>query len=473
MGQEVKSGDFSEQDFARFRARLSEETDHLRAAFANGELSEAGPFMGLELEAWLIDHNFFPAPDNQSFLARLGDPSVVAELSKFNIELNAPVCTVSERGFETMHQHLSATMRRCAANANGDDDRVIAIGTLPTLREDDLSLEAMTPSNRYAALNREAQRSRNGASVEIDIAHPDNGAARFTASYQNLMLEAATTSLQLHLQVPCAQTWRFYNASIILSAPLMAISANSPFLFGKPLWRETRIPVFEQALGQTRGPQRVSFGSGYIGRDPTEIFAENLADYPVLLPDCSDTGSARFPCLKLHNGTIWRWIRPIVGFDEDATPHVRIEQRVLPAGPSVLDMMANAALYYGAVFELAQDIERYMESMPFDLAVANFYAAAKRGFDARIDWPQPGRTRPAREAVKGLIPVAERGLRAQGMAEDLIDKYLSVIRLRLECEQTGAAWQLAFAEKHGDLHQLTAAYLENQRRGLPVHEWPI
>ncbi|MEL6878385.1 MAG: hypothetical protein AAGL68_09850 [Pseudomonadota bacterium] len=473
MGQEIGAEGFTDEDFARFRSQIAAETDLLRTTFANGGLSQAGPFIGLELEAWLIDHNFFPAPHNQSFLERLGDDSVVAELSKFNIEINAPVCTIADRGLEAMHQHLSATMRRCAANAHDDVDTVMAIGTLPTLREEDLSLDAMTPSNRYAALNREALRARNGAPVEIDIANPDPGGSHFTASYQDVMLEAATTSLQLHLQVPCAQTWRFYNASIILSAPLVAISANSPFLFGKVLWHETRIPVFEQALGQIHGPPRVAMGSGYMSRDPTEIFAENLADYPLLLPDCSNTTIERFPCLKLHNGTIWRWVRPIVGFDDDGMPHVRIEQRVMPAGPSVLDMMANAALYYGAVFELARNIEAVMEGMPFEAAKANFYRAAKRGLGAEIDWPTAGQRVAISEVVADLIPIAERGLRAQGMAEDLIDKYLSVIKLRLDCSRTGAIWQLAFFEKYGDLNKLTAAYLENQRTGLPVHEWSI
>ncbi len=473
MGQEIAPGEFSEDDFARFREQLSRETELLQKIASDGGLAQDGPFIGLELEAWLIDHNFFPAPNNQSFLSRLDDPSVVAELSLFNIEINAPVAEIKDRGLEAMHSHLSETMRRCSANANEDVDNVIAIGTLPTLREEDLTVGAMTPSNRYAALNREAERARQGEPVRIDIASPEDGGPRFHAAYQSVMLEAATTSLQLHLQVPCEEVWKFYNASIVLSAPLLAISANSPFLFGQPLWQETRIPIFEQALGQPHGPARVTMGSGYMEADPTAIFAENLNDFPILLPDCGDKPIERFPCVKLHNGTIWRWVRPILGFDSNQTPHVRIEQRVMPAGPSVFDMMANAAFYFGLVFEFAKDIERRMIKLPFETAVANFYACAQNGLDAEIDWPFAGNGQPVTQVFERLIPIATRGLQTQGMAKDLIDKYMSAIEMRVATRQNGAAWQLAHFSKHGDLHRLTAAYLEHQRTGLPVHEWKV
>ncbi|AOL23927.1 hypothetical protein Ga0102493_112924 [Erythrobacter litoralis] len=473
MGQDVAAGGFTRADFAHFEARLAEETQALRDAFAAGQLADDGPTIGLELEAWLIDRNFFPAPFNQSFLERLGDPNVVAELSQFNIEVNAPVLGLAGRDLAAMHEHLSATMRRCAANAHEDVATVVAIGTLPTLREGDLSIEAMTPMNRYAALNREVQRARGNAPVEIDIASPEPGGERFAASYRDVMLEAATTSLQLHLQVPCDRTSLYYNASVILSAPLVAISANAPFLFGRRLWQETRIPVFEQALGGVEGPPRVSMGHGWMEPDPTAIFAENMALYPVILPDCSDESSERFPCLRLHNGTIWRWVRPIVGFGEGGRPHVRIEQRVMAAGPSVYDMMANAALYFGAVHAIAPQVERMMREMPFEAATCNFYAAAQRGLDASLVWPGETAELSARALVERLLPLAEKGLGDLGMDADLIDKYLGAIAARLASGRTGASWQLASYEKHGDFHRMLATYLENQRLGLPVHEWPL
>jgi hypothetical protein len=473
MGREIGGRKFTEGDFARFRDRLAQETQSLRETFATGQCSNAGPFIGLELEVWLIDHNFFPAPHNQSFLERLADPSVVAELSQFNIEINAPVERIEGRGLQRMHAHLSGTMRRCATNAHEDVDTVIAIGTLPTLRQQDLSLEAMTPSHRYYALNREAMRLRGGMPLNIDIDGASPGAHHFLACFKDVMLEAAATSFQLHLQVSPAVVSRTYNASVVLGAPLVAIAANSPFLFGQALWKETRIPIFEQSLQQSHGPQRVTLGTTYAGEDITDLFEENLRDYPVMLPVEAGDPVRRYSCLRLQNGTIWRWIRPIVGFDPDGTPHVRIEQRVLPAGPSVFDMMANAALYFGAVHMLARKPDDVEGALPFALARQNFYEAARRGLDAEIHWLNGRTKRPVRDVLNELVPLAAEGLAAQGMDDDLIDHYLGVISSRLASSRNGAEWQLAHFDRYGDLHKLTAAYVENQRTGRPVHEWAL
>jgi len=473
MGEEISVDRFSEADFAEFGERLTRETAILRRLQDDGALSDVGPVIGLELEAWLIDHNFYPAPHNQSFLERLASDSVVAELSRFNIEINTPVEVLSDEGLGRMHAHVSETMRRCASCAHDDVDTVIAIGTLPTLREGDLSLDMMTPLNRYSALNREAMRMRGGAPAVIDIESSFAGKSGFSASYHNVMLESATTSLQLHLQLAADAMPAAYNASLILSAPLVAIAANAPVLFGKPLWHETRIPVFEQALAQPGEHQRVTFGSGYVRSDLVELFEENLAHYPVMLPVCAASRDDALSCLKLHNGTLWRWVRPLVGVSEDGKPHIRIEQRVMPAGPSVLDMMANAALYFGAVRELAGYVGAAMAELPFDTVRDNFYEAARHGLDAEIAWFGAKGRRPVRHVIEELLPMAGRGLRAHGVAEHLIDKYLSTIAMRLATGHNGANWQLAHFKRYDDLYKLTADYLAHQKSGLPVHEWSL
>lgn len=474
MGQEIEADGFEQSDFAAFRDRLEIETACLRDAFAAGRLSSEGPRVGLELEAWLIDRNCFPAPHNQSFLNRLGDPLVVAELSRFNVEINAEPQLLGGDGLARLESDLAASLKRCVDNAHEDVDTVVAIGTLPTLRESDLSLANMTPSNRYAALNRELIRTRDGAPVRIDIESASPTGAHLRTSHLDVMLEAAATSLQLHLQVPAARISRTFNASVMLSAPIVAISANSPFLLGHPLWHESRIPIFEQALEHTGdgARHRVTFGEGYADADPTGLFAENLAQYPVLLPVVSEGEASRFACLRLHNGTIWRWNRPLVGFDDDGTPHLRIEHRVMAAGPSVADMMANTAFYFGAVHMLAQQAPEAEEALPFAAARANFYAAAKHGLEAEVAWLD-GRTRPVSDVLGELIPLAREGLLQQGVDETLIDRYLDVIATRLASGRNGAAWQLAHFERHGDLFRLTAEYLEHQRSGMPVHEWPV
>jgi len=212
----------------------------------------------------------------------------------------------------------------------------------------------------------------------------------------------------------------------------------------------------------------VTFGTAYVAEAITDLFDENFIDYPVLLPVGAGDPVRCYSSLRLQNGTIWRWVRPIVGFDPCGTPHVRIEQRVLPAGPSVSDMMANAALYFGAVHMLARELEDAEAALPFALARENFYEAARRGLNAEIYWPGGSGRRPVRAVLEDLVSLAAEGLAEQGM-----DHYLDIISCRLASGHNGAEWQLAYFKRHGDLHKLTAAYVENQRTGRPVHEWAL
>lgn len=472
MGQEIADTRFSQDDFARFGRRLAEETQRARQAYADGEFADQQCVAGFELEAWLIDRNFYPAPCNQTFLARLADPLVVPELSRFNIEFNATPQTLCGRALSRLEDELAATWGRCLATAREEEATVIAIGTLPTLRESDLTLASMTPLKRYAALNRQVLAARGGRPLTLDIA----GSEPLRTTHADVMLEAATTSFQVHLQVPASEVARHLNASMLLSAPLVALTANSPFVFGRALWHETRIPLFEQSIdcGDAAHPEhrRVTFGSGYAGADPTQCFAENLARYPVLLPMESDTPPHAYAHLRLHNGTIWRWNRMLIGFDGGGAPHLRIEQRVMPAGPSIVDMIANAAFYYGVVRRLASQAEPPESTLPFASARENFYQAARDGLNARIVW-QGGRHGAIADLLEqDLLPLARAGLADLDIAGDDIDRYLDVIAVRLRTRRNGAAWQLEHYAKHHDLFRLTADYLEHQRSGMPVHEWP-
>ncbi|HSG35780.1 MAG TPA: glutamate-cysteine ligase family protein [Sphingomonadaceae bacterium] len=473
MGQEISSTGFAEADFRDFRARVAQETGLLRAAYETGKLSRRASVIGLELEAWLVDHNGYPAPHNQSFLERVGDPQVVAELSRFNIELNAPPRLLAGEGLLELEQGLRSAWDRCDNSAHDLVDTIIAIGTLPTLREADLTLANMTPLNRYEALNREVLKARKGEPIRFDIDSVHAGGKPLKTVHHDVMIEAATTSFQLHWQLPPERMGPVMNASSILSAPLVALAANSPFLFGRKLWHETRIAIFEQAVSQPGdGPQRVTFGRSYVAHDPIAIFEDNLALYPPLLPFMDDEEPGKLACLRLHNGTIWRWNRPLVGFDEDGTPHLRIEQRVMPSGPTAIDMLANGALYYGAAHMLAERMEDPERLLPFDQARANFYACARHGLDAEIAWLD-GRSRPVRQVIEKLVPLAREGLAAQGVSDALAERYLDVVLMRCETRQNGAAWQLRHHAKHGDLARLVADYLAHQRSGNPVHEWEL
>ncbi|MCX7674000.1 MAG: glutamate--cysteine ligase, partial [Thiobacillaceae bacterium] len=342
------------------------------------------------------------------------------------------------------------------------------------LREADLTLAAMSPMNRYVALNEQVIRQRAGQPLHIHI----EGEEAIDLGRADVMLEAATTSFQLHLQVPERDSARYYNASLICCAPLLALAANSPLLFGRRLWLETRIPLFEQSveLGGYGGlsdteARRVSFGSGYVQTSLLELFAENLAVFPVLLPISLAEPDERFPHVRLHNGAIWRWVRPLIGFDRTGEPHVRIEQRVLPSGPTLIDMMANAAFYFGLVHALANLWPPPEARLAFTTARRNFYLAARLGLEAELVWLD-GVSRPARRLLGELLPLAREGLLRLGAHEQEAERYFGLLEARLSCGQTGAAWLLRrWAQCGHDACALMADYLENQRSGAPVHEW--
>ena len=346
MGDEIATAGFRAEDFSLFARRLAEETEFARAMFAEMRFSQAGFSLGFEIEAWIVDHNFFPAPINQRLLEALRNPLVVPELSRFNVELNSEPLALGADALDRAEEALSRLWGQCNAVAHGLGANMVMIGTLPTIRDEDLTLANISPLNRYYALNKEVLRRRSGRPLRIDI----EGRDHLVCEHRDVMLEAAATSFQIHLQVPADLAVLYYNASVAASGPLLAACGNSPLLFGKRLWEETRIPLFEQAVdmpGVHVGPRRVSMGSNYLERSCLEIFEENLRDHPPLLPISFDDAPEALHHLRLHNGTIWRWNRPLVGFDADGSPHLRIEQRILPAGPTIADMMANTALYLG------------------------------------------------------------------------------------------------------------------------------
>jgi hypothetical protein len=474
MGQEISRIRFEPGDFEQFSARLVLETDLLDRWLREGRFDQTSYVAGFELEAWLLDRNFFPFPINEAYLKRLNDPLVVPELSKFNVELNGTPQLLTGRALSELETELTATWRRCLAVAHELQGTLVMIGILPTIRERDLTLANISPLNRFHALNHEVLKLRGGRPIRLDIA----GRERLQLTHRDVMLEAATTSFQVHLQAPAEEAARYYNASVLLSAPLVAVSANSPCLFQKQLWDETRIPLFEQAVdtGDAGHPEhrRVTFGSGYLQDSAAECFRENVERYQVLLPIRFDDGPDGLRHLRLHNGTIWRWNRLLVGFDGQATPHVRIEHRVMPAGPSIVDMIANAALYLGAARFLAGLRAAPEADLPFAQARDNFYRAARDGLAANVVWLDGSRVDARTLLLDEIVPMAREGLRILGVEEEESERYLDIIIARLRTGQNGAAWQRAHLEKHGrDSFRLTADYLEHQRTAMPVHEWVV
>lgn len=468
MGQEIDRSHFTERDFEQFARRLRQETALLASWFEQHRFA-AGPSVGgFELEAWLVGEDQRPAPLNQSFLRRLGNPLVVPELALFNVEFNTHPRRLEGAALSHMEDELSKLWRFSDRVAGEFRVQLAAIGILPTVQAQELTVASMTPRARYRALNEQVTRLRQGQPAQIAI----DGVDTLRLEHDDVMLEAAATSFQIHLQARPDEAAAFFNTALLLSAPMVAVAANSPYLFGKRLWEETRIPLFEQAVavGVAPAQHRVTFGSGYLRGSLLELFQENLTRYPPLLPECADGPPAEMHHVRLHNSAIWRWNRPLIGFDADGVPHLRIEHRVAAAGPSIPDMIANAALFYGMIYGLK---EAAAEPLPFDQCRDNFYKAARRGLNAEIRWD--GKTVTARELLlERLTPLARRGLESLDIRRADIDRYLRIIEGRLRTGQTGAAWQRAYVARHGpDMAALTAAYLRRQRSGRPVHEWGL
>jgi len=472
MGQEVSHSHFSKNDYKRFSRRLQEETQLLTQQMDAGMFSSHAPMGGFEIEAWLVDEAMRPAPKNIAFFERFKNLLATPELAQFNIELNNTPLLLKGTALNQFECEMRAVFEQADAVAQQLNSKILLTGILPTAINEDFCVENMSAMKRYRALNETTLNARDNQPLKLDI----QGKQHFKIEKHSVMIEAATTSFQIHLQTPWKVAHHYYNASIIASAPLMAVASNSPFLFGKQLWHETRIPLFEQAVDTGPGLRRVTFGTSYANNSISECFAENLNMFPVLLPMLFDGKPEEFNHLRLHNGVIWRWNRPLVGFDEDGTPHIRVEQRVLPAGPTVVDMMANAAFFYGITQNLMEEIsaESASDKMPFATAKNNFYQAAQSGLQGVIEWGDNSFSGSSLQGliIEDLLPRAKLGLVALGISNDSAKYYLDIIAERTASGQTGAVWQINhLPQVGGNMQQLTADYLHHQHIGNPVHTW--
>lgn len=480
MGQDIDSSCFNAKDFQVFEERLNEETHILGEWFTDGGFDDDGEVSGFELEVCLVDKNGEPALCNKEFLEltdKEDDLPVVPELAKFNLELNSDPTSLRGDVLKDMHRQLDNNWQRCCKHAESLGCSLLMIGMLPTLREDMLTLNSMSGIERYRALNEQILRLRQGRPLLLDI----NGREHLQATHGDVMLESAATSFQLHLQMEPEQAHHYYNAAHILSAPLVAITANSPYLFGHDLWDETRIPLFEQAVSVGHGAGndserlgRVTFGAGYIEDTLYESFLRNQEDYPILLPALSDEKPEKLAHLRMHNGTIWRWNRPLIGFDNDGRRSLRIEHRTIPAGPSVVDSIANAALFFGAVEAMQKEFLAPEKQLSFETARANFYNAAKYGLNASVTWLGGKKVKVIDLLESKILPMARKGLESLDVNRDDVEDYMQLIAGRLQKRQNGTVWQRSYVAKHGnDFCSLVGAYHERQQAGSPVHEWSI
>ncbi len=472
MGQEITDSHFEPEDFVEFEERLGQETLLLCRWLEEGHLKSGPNVGGFELEAWLVGNDARPAGIVEPYLQRLGDPLAVPELATFNVELNGSPQQLQGAALSSMYDELRNTWERCNGVAGELDARLAMIGILPTARAPDFTLANMSPLHRYHALNEQVLIQRGGEPLRLDV----EGRDELLLEQSDVMLEAAATSFQIHLKIDADEGVRFYNASKIIAAPMVALSANSPYLFGADLWDETRIPLFEQsvAVGDSPQTQRVTFGVRYMEKSIAECFMANWKRYPVLLPRLMDEPEESLAHLRLQNGTIWRWNRPLIGFDAEGRPHLRIEHRVVPSGPTVADSIANAAFYFGLVSTLARQQVAPETLLSFEQARDNFYTAAKNGLRAEIYWTNGKLIGLQQLCCEVLLPMARDGLLSLGIDVPEVEHWLGIVEARLNSMQNGAAWQRAWVAKNGsDMQGLTETYLQHQASGRPVHEWSV
>jgi CBS domain-containing protein/gamma-glutamylcysteine synthetase len=447
--------------------------------------------IGAEQEMVMVDNETFkPSLVAMEALERMQDlPWVETELAKFNLETNLDPREFVGNCFSELEKENSYKINKIQEVLDGMGTSIVLTGILPTLRKYHLDMENLTPKKRYYALMEALNQQRIGESYELRIL----GIDELLVKHSSPLLEACNTSFQVHLQVAPEDFPKMYNIAQALAGPVMAISANSPIVFGKRLWHETRIALFQQSLDtrtthdhmRERSP-RVSFGKDWINKSILEIYKEDIARFRVLLSsDVEEDSMAmikegkvpKLRSLQVHNSTVYRWNRPCYGISPNGKPHLRIENRILPSGPTVLDEVANACFWLGCMEGLSLEINDVRELMSFVDARDNFGKAAKFGMDTKFSWFNDEKIA-AKDLIFRLIETARKGLEHRGVDKADIDKYLGVIRDRADKHMNGARWMLrAFTKLHEStntdeaLSVLTATMIKNQRSNRPVHEW--
>jgi gamma-glutamyl:cysteine ligase YbdK (ATP-grasp superfamily) len=491
MGRDIQAIKISGEDRAKYRDKVRRSLE-VFARMLQERRFEANPSqVGVEIELNLVDSRGAPSMCNAPVLDAIADPAWATELGQFNLEINVPPRRLDGGAVADLEAEVRASLNTADAKARGTGSRLVMIGILPTLGEQDMHEETLSANERYRVLNEQIFAAR-GENMRIEI----EGAERLVTHADSITPEAACTSVQLHLQVSPDAFARYWNAAQAIAAVQVALAANSPFLFGRQLWHETRITLFEQAtdtrpdeLKQQGVRPRVWFGERWI-TSVFDLFEENIRYFPALLPICEDEdplaeldrgASPQLAEMSLHNGTIYRWNRPVYAV-VDGKPHLRVENRVLPAGPSVADVTANAAFYYGLVRALVEADRPIWTQMSFATAAENLHEAARYGMDAQLYWPGLGQAPVAELVLRRLLPLAREGLGRWGVNPADADRLLGMIEQRCLTGQTGAAWQIATtaalterggADRPEALRLMTQRYIEHMHTNAPVHTWPV
>ena len=492
MGQDVEQRQFSGKDRQRYRAKVRQCLDVFSRMLSESKFEFDRPMTGLEIELNLVDLDRNPAMRNAEVLNAIANDDFQTELGQFNIEINVPPRRLAGESANELETALRASLNDAEERSRAIDTHIVMIGILPTLGPEHLTHESLSANPRYALINEQIFEAR-GEDITIAI----DGVERLATSTDTIAPESACTSVQFHLQVSPQQYAANWNAAQCIAGVQVALGANSPFLYGKELWRETRIALFEQAT-DTRSEElkaqgvrpRVWFGERWI-TSIFDQFEENVRYFPSLLPIVEDEDPAEvlergdtptLSELRMHNGTIYRWNRPVYDVHR-GKPHLRVENRVLPAGPTVVDVLANAAFYYGLLRSLTDDDRPLWTRMSFTAAEDNFNTGAKDGINAHVYWPGLGEVPVTELVLRRLLPMARDGLSAWGVDSSVSDRLLGVIEGRCINHTNGAEWQARTfhaidehdqpLDRRDALREMLRRYIDNMHSNEPAHTWPV
>jgi CBS domain-containing protein len=490
MGEQNVRLNKDEGGHQAFMKSLLAEVHALETMLNSGLLESGVHRIGAEQEMFLIDGAHKPAARSLEILESIGDERFTHELGLFNLEANLAPRLLTGDCLSKLEAEAQGIYRRARETAAGFGCDIALVGILPTIAKSDLGLDSMVPTARYHALN-DAICALRGTDFEFTI----NGIDQLSMKHDNVMLEACNTSFQVHFQVSPEHFARNYNIAQTVTAPLLAAAVNSPILLGKRLWHETRIAVFEYSIDtrsevfQERGLKpRVHFGDRWLEESVTEIFKEDIARFRIVLTTDTEKDPLgmieqgvmpSLNALRLHNGTVYRWNRPCYGV-HDNVAHLRIENRVIPSGPTVLDEIANAAFFFGMMAGMTEQVKDIRELLSFGDVKSNFLAAAREGIRAQMNWFNDTHL-PAKQLIlEQLLPLAREGLQEAGIDGDDIDRYLGVLHDRVAMRRTGARWALESLDSMGDsgtldqrLRCIVSDMVEQQSSGKPISQWEL
>nr|WP_299339703.1 CBS domain-containing protein [Allomuricauda sp.] len=443
--------------------------------------------IGAEQELCIIDELGQPYGINLKLLKEIDDVHFTSEIASYNLEINLDPFELTGDCFAKVENQLRTLLAKGESCAQKSKGHFLLAGILPTIGEKEMAFEYFTPIPRYMALNNSLLALKGG-----DFNLKIRGADELYLRHDSVLFEGCNTSFQMHLQIPSHDFVSSYNWSQAIAGPVLSICCNSPMLMGRELWKETRIALFQQSLDTRKTTYslkdqvpRVGYGNDWIRGSVAEIFKEDISKHRVLLtkPIQEDAleviesgGIPELYALRLHNGTVYRWNRPCYGVG-NGKPHLRIENRYIPSGPSVIDEMANFAFWIGLMKARPKGFDDIESRMDFNSAKLNFIKAARMGKETIFIWD--GHEITAKELIlKELLPLAHEGLAKCKVDKADIERLLSIIVQRT-AGRTGDQWQIQNYRKlrrsnrpAEALSLMTQRIFENQRTGLPVHEWP-